>query len=113
MQNIKALDFLRSIKEDTPCEWNELDEAISELETFHSRHEKEKEDFGILLGDQHRKISELITELEELKKPKTCEYCRFFHLRIDGFNYCDRHSLMNGIVYSDFGCIHFEPKETE
>ena len=28
----KALEFLKQMKDDTPCEWKELDEAIAELE---------------------------------------------------------------------------------
>ena len=29
---MKALDFLKCMRKDTPCEWDELDEAIAELE---------------------------------------------------------------------------------
>ena len=28
----KALEFLKQMRDDTPCEWKELDEAIAELE---------------------------------------------------------------------------------
>lgn len=34
---MKALEFLKNIKEDTPCEWKELDEAIAELEELKNR----------------------------------------------------------------------------
>ena len=34
VDEMKALDFLKSIREDTPCEWTELDEAIAELEAL-------------------------------------------------------------------------------
>lgn len=30
----KALEFLKQIKEDTPCEWKELDKAIEDLEAM-------------------------------------------------------------------------------
>ena len=31
-RNMKALEFLKDIQEDTPCAWEQLDEAIAELE---------------------------------------------------------------------------------
>ena len=31
---MRALDFLKCMREDTPCEWTELDEAIAELEAL-------------------------------------------------------------------------------
>lgn len=34
MKEMKALEFLKQMKEDTPCEWKELDEAIAELEAM-------------------------------------------------------------------------------
>ena len=31
---MKALDFLKCMRKDIPCEWDELDEAIAELEVL-------------------------------------------------------------------------------
>lgn len=31
---MKTLDFLKCMRKDTPCEWDELDEAIAELEAL-------------------------------------------------------------------------------
>ena len=34
VDEMKALDFLKCMRKDTPCEWIELDEAIAELEAI-------------------------------------------------------------------------------
>jgi len=34
---MRALEFLKDMREDTPVEWHELDEAIEELEALESR----------------------------------------------------------------------------
>ena len=34
---MKALDFLKCMRKDTPCEWIELDQAIAELKALQQR----------------------------------------------------------------------------
>ena len=34
---MKTLEFLKDILKDTPCKWEELDEAIAELEELQNR----------------------------------------------------------------------------
>ena len=88
---MKALDFLYLVKEDTACEWNELDEAIAELEAQENKS---------CWGCKHC--------LEDSNETSVWLECRCPNCPME---YNTVVTDPYGEVDTDFCCNRFEPKE--
>jgi len=82
------------------------------LEILKKPHHKSKFNNVTKVVYKEEQIKEVIAEIEEAMKPKTCATCINRYFERDGLLLIDHYCHLNEFPISEFfGCIRYEPKD--